>query len=180
MVEFKVRASWLQPVLMAALEQEAISQEKYSEAICNLFDAGHSFTSIDTNILSFALSRGEDKFENIAKALFGESAKITSHLKVMLAFLRGIWNGNWPSLQEQKATSILLRRVFFGEWKNNMSDIAVDDIASLIIQHLNNRRFANYYVNWLKGHFLVPFDEPKSKPLRNNKKKDRKTQVELA
>lgn len=179
-VEFKIRASWLQPVLMAALEQDAISQEKYCEAICNLFDAGHSFTSVDTNILSYALSQGEDKFEKIAKALFGESAEISSHLKVMLAFLHNIWSGRWPSLQEQKATSILLRRIFFGEWKNNIMDATVEDIGSLILRHFNNRRFADYFVNWLKGHFLLPFEETKLEPPSNNKSRKRKRQPEIA
>lgn len=172
-VEFNVRASWIQPVLMAALEQKAISQEKYCEAVCNLSDAGHSFTSIDSNILSYAFSKGEEKFTNASKALFVESADITSHLKVMLVFLHGIWNGKRPSLEEKTATSILLRRLFFGEWKRDDAIITAENV----LRNIKHHRFSEYFAGWSKGHFLRPFDEKgqefRSIRIKNKRKRKR-------
>lgn len=160
-VEFKIGVSWLQPVLMVALDQGVISREKYCEAICNLFYAGHDFTSIDIHVLSHALTKGDEVFEKISKALFGENAEINSHLKVMVAYLHTIWSGDWPSLDEQKATSTLLRRLFFGEWTQNVEGLSIQDLSLLIPRLFKNSRFTNYFAGWLKGHFLPPFIEDK-------------------
>ena len=157
--EFHLRASWLQPVLMLAIEREVLSKEKYSEVICNLVSSGHSFTSVDTNLLTCVLDRSEKDFQTVTKALFGADAEIGSHLRVMIAILHSIWSKNVePYLLEKSATSILLRRLFFGEWRNNIKDSSVENTISLLTPLMHNHQFMNYLHGWLRGHFLLPID----------------------
>lgn len=153
---FNLKATWLQPVLMLALERNILSKKKYGEIICSLVRAGHSFTSIDTTILTYALGSGEEDYRTATKALFGTNAEINSHQRVMLEFFHNIWrNGVEPSLNEKKATSIMLRRLFiYGEWRKNVEDASVKNILSLLTPLKTNRRFSNYLTGWLKGHFL--------------------------
>lgn len=168
-VEFKIKTSWLQPVLMTALVQDIITQEKYCETICALCEAGHSFISIDTSILLYALSKGEDKFEMVAKALFGVDAEFTSHLKVLVECLNSFWVRTWHSLQTKKATSVLLRRIFSGEWRHNIPDATPEYIAHRIHELFDDKHFIRFLALWLRGHFLINFDatlspvEPKDK-----------------
>ena len=173
---FGLKGAWLQPVLMVALKNNLISKEKYGEAICNLVRAGHTFTSIDTTILQYALEKRETEIKTAAKALFGKDAEIGSHQRVMAAFLYGIWKrGIEPTLTEKMATSILLRRLFFGEWTANVEDINTEKILSLLAP-LEGKRFVNYLLGWLAGHFLTPTEKDKQ-PTNSEKNKNQKRKI---
>ena len=154
---FNLKATWLQPVLILALERKILSMERYGKIICTLVGAGHSFTSIDSTILNYALESGKEDIQIVTQALFGADAEMRSHQRVMIAFLQNIWkNDVEPSLREQSATSIMLRRLFFGGWKNNAEDTSIKSILTLLAPLRSNRFFISYLTNWLKGHFLLP------------------------
>jgi tetratricopeptide (TPR) repeat protein len=177
---FNLKGTWLQPVLMLALEKEAISKEKYVEVICNLVRAGHTFTSIDSTILQYAMEKGENEFKVAASALFGKDAEIASHQRVMAAFLYEFWKkGIEPNLTEKTATSILLWRLFFGEWTTKVEGITPEKILSLLAP-LEGKRFVQYLSGWATGHFLVlakkncqPITTKKNKTQKRNKKRKR-------
>ncbi len=156
-IEFCLKTSWLQPVLILALENGLISKEKYAETISSLVKAGHSFTSIDTEILSYALEHTEQNIEIVAKALFGADAEMDSHIRVMRAFLDNIWSGTPPNFDELKATSILLLRLFGGEWSRNIQNVSAKNTL-LLLAPFKNKRFNDYLIKWLKGHLLIPFN----------------------
>ena len=163
--EFNLRATWLQPVLMLALNRKILSRDKYEKAIFNLIAAGHDFTSLDADILIYALAKGEEYFQTAAKALFSEDAEIDSHRGVMLEFLVRLWGKRLdPPLGDKKATSIMLQRLFGGEWKSNIQDATVENIASLLQPLISGRSrnpgFTEYLVGWLEGHFLIPCRNP--------------------
>jgi len=153
--EFNVKASWLQPALMLAFEQGAISHRKYYEAICDLVEAGHIFTSINAHILFYALRERESSFKTIADTLFGANAELASHLDVMMTFLSHIWIREHPSLSEKRATSILLRRLCFGEWTSNFSGANPNTILSSLEHNFTNRYFNKYLSGWRVGHIVT-------------------------
>jgi tetratricopeptide (TPR) repeat protein len=153
--EFNVATTWLQPVLMTALDLGLISKGKYCESIYSLVQARHSFISIDSRILSYALGKGEAPFKAVAKILFGIDSEIPSHFKVMIEFFRKIWRFNLTSLAEKKATGILLERLFFGEWKKNSPRLSAYDFATYFYYFLPYDSFREYLLGWLKGHFLI-------------------------
>lgn len=176
MAEFNIKASWLQPILMVAAEKGMLPRERYCEIVCALVDAGHSFTSIDPHILLYALRNSETRFEKVAKTLFGLNAEIISNLKVVVAFLYSIWTGKAPLSSEQKATSILLRRIFFGEWRSNFPEADLRNILLLLRENFSHYRFNSYLSNWLSGHFVTGFEAhiQKIDPPKTHKKRKRK------
>ena len=163
-VEFNVKTSWLQPVLMLALQRRIITQEKYGEIIITLVEVGHSFISIDPDLLSYAFKNRKDSFEKISQTLFIKDSDIKSHLRVLLKFLHNICRWNYITLSEKKATSILLERLFFGEWREDFPDFDYRHIASLFLKYSNfmgyslNTVMKEHFRGWLRGHFLFPFD----------------------
>lgn len=153
---FDIKSSWLQPVLKAAVDRGVISINEYMDAISFMIDSGHGFISIESNLLLFAKERGINKLESIAKALFCINAEVTSHQKVLIQFLKRLWGSKLePTLEQQAATSILLRRLFFGKWRASSKADTTDIVLSILSPMDNNRIFLKYLNGWMDGHFIA-------------------------
>ena len=152
----KIRGAWLQPVLAVATEEKIISPVDYIEAVSELIQIGHGFTSINSQMLQKSIDVRFELFEILAASLFVENAEIHSHASVMKNFLTTIWSSQiQPSLQGQAATSILLSRIFFGEWKRCHKSICLEDIVMMLYPLRLNRNFEVYLRHWMRGHFLI-------------------------
>lgn len=154
-IEFKVQASWLQPVLMRASETGMITQSRYSDAIYSLVAAGHNFTSLDAGILLHVARDMGKQFGIVANTLLTATADLDSHGRVIREFFQRIWDKNYPPLNEQRATSFLLRRLCFGEWLKNFPDATPYEALSRFSDTFSNPYFENYLRNWQIGH-VVP------------------------
>ena len=150
---FNLKGTWLQPVLTLAVTKGLLSREKYCRIICELVKLGHSFTSIDISILHYAMKIGNHEFQAVTKALFDKDAEVISHQRVMIEFFVDIWRtAEDSSLSKKMATSTLLHRYFYGEWKQNFDNLKLKDMLAVFSQ-LNNSNLLGYLKGWLTGHF---------------------------
>lgn len=153
--EFQIPSTWLQPILMIAVNTGILSHDRYCEAIVQLADAGHKFTSIDTNTLIYAsnqLAKGKSPYYKSTFAqLGGANADIQSHRRVALSFLRHIWKVPRPELVRQAHTGELLRCLLSGRTSDWPQILEAFERVSPSIGY----GFITYLREWRRGHFLM-------------------------
>lgn len=155
--DYKLSATWLQPVLMMARDKNILSPAKYDDAVYYMLDGGLEYISVDAKNLLHAANLEIDldgkRFNRIAEALGGRSADMRSHINVAASFLSAIWKEYDPPLKRKAQTSKVLECLFNGRGEE-FSTIAR---ALNILVKSPNKSFRNYLIDWLKGHFYLPF-----------------------
>jgi hypothetical protein len=157
--EFGVPATWLQPVLMKALDAGHITREAYRKATVALIDAHFSFTSVDTGTLLNAVAdlreiRVPGDFRKLASALGGPNAEIQSHLGVATRAITAIWrNEEIPFTARQALVGVLLEEIV-----KALPPAQVGVVLQGFIRYGNERlgdpEFGAYIAMWKIGHFL--------------------------
>ena len=152
-----LQGAWLQLVLMMARDKKILTPKKYDDAVYYMLDRGLEYISVDVNNLLHAANLETDLdgkiFKRIAEALGGHSADMRSHINVTASFLREIWKEYDPPLKRKAQTSKVLECLLNGR-RCEFKSI----VQSLITRvNLNNYAFRNYLIDWLKGHFYLPF-----------------------
>jgi hypothetical protein len=153
-----LRTSWLQPVLMVARDEGTLTSDEYYKAISALIDFGDESVSIDSGIL-LAATRDEEanpqKFSQVVSLLGGPQAEMLSHIGVAVDFLGSIWSGRPNELATAKQTGMVLENLLKGQpaWQPIIA------VLRRIYRHRVGResRLDHYILEWLQGHFLVPF-----------------------
>ena len=153
----KLPATWLQPVLMMARDKKILSPEKYDDAAYYMLDRGLEYISVDVNNLLHAANLETDLdgkiFKRIAEALGGHSADMRSHINVTASFLREIWKEYDPPLKRKAQTSKVLECLLNGRRNEYQLIVRVLNIQV----NSQNHAFRHYLIDWLKGHFYLPF-----------------------
>ena len=97
--EYGVQGIWTQPILMFLKQQGTIDSERYSNLIIELVKTNHKHTSINADILFFALTKGgssiDESFEAVCNILNGYNANEDSAVKVATEFIIRLWKGNF-------------------------------------------------------------------------------------
>jgi len=154
----KIPSTWLQPVLMMARDRTVLPPEKYDEAVYYMLESGFWFITIDSgNLLRFANSEVDSdgrKFKKVAEALGGPSADMRSHVGVAVSFLNEIWEKYDPPLKSKAQTSKVLECLLKGRTEDSWPIIR--NINFLVISP--QKTFQKYFIEWLKGHFYLPFN----------------------
>jgi tetratricopeptide (TPR) repeat protein len=94
--EFGLRTSWLQPVLMKAVDAQQLSKDEYAAAILHFTKSGFEFVSLQSWVLVWTLHDTQDislplDFLLIARRLGGAKADLASHIRVALETIRATW-----------------------------------------------------------------------------------------
>jgi hypothetical protein len=153
--EFYVRDSWLQPVLMLARDERIITQREYCEAVYGLVLAKHNFTSIDANLLQYAVKEEQVQLGALAEQLFGVDADFESHMQVMVSFLSATWRQGRPNPRALRATSKLLHRFCFGEWTSRTPDVDAYQFLDMLANAYRNPDFIKYLGSWRVGYVIT-------------------------
>jgi hypothetical protein len=117
MAAFKVRASWLQPILMLARDGGQLSSEKYREAILAMIDSRLEFISVDGQVVSSSLGSPTsiqlpEEFKRIVSRLGRAKADLASHTNVALNAVAQFWgNSALPWTLREAAVGALLENL---------------------------------------------------------------------
>jgi hypothetical protein len=95
--ELKLQTTWLQPVLMLALENNALDRETYDSALIGMLESRCAFISVDgaaiaNTLRNVAAPPLPAKFGLLSGVLSSSEADFASNLKMALSALAGIWN----------------------------------------------------------------------------------------
>jgi hypothetical protein len=151
-----LRTSWLQPVLMAAREQNLMATEKYYEAVVNMIEYRTHFISIDAQVLFKAAMDKTDengrKFAQVAETLGGQDADLASHIRVVINFFSEIWKEWNPPLRQKAQTGKILECLMRG-WGEKFRDVSAALLRNVVSP---GNGFRDYLLGWLRGHFFLP------------------------
>lgn len=157
-----LRASWLQPVLIAARDQKIIDRARYNQAVVQMIAAGLDFISVDGDVLAGQIPPEAthplpQSFITACKALGGPNADRGSHLRAAMDALVHLWNDeDRSSLIVGAATGTLMDRILPSEPAAIAETIALMKRAALRrMQRDRFLAFADYVDGWIQGHFLV-------------------------
>jgi hypothetical protein len=156
-LDLGVPGTWLQPVLMLAVEQKLMTRDEYRKALVSLIDARFQFISISSDLLVESVKgviehKLPKEFEILVSRLGGKTADIQSHFSVAYRAARAIWQDDsisWTVRQAVVGRS--LERLI-----TDRSPIEVRAILGLWIEQ--EQQFQNnmlsYIAGWLRGHFI--------------------------
>jgi hypothetical protein len=159
--EFSAKASWLQPVLMKALNRGLLSREDYLRAVLHFIDCRLQFITVNSDLLSGSLKDAHghalpESFSKLASRLGGAREDLASHLSVAFGAIQSVWRND--------ALSFTVRQAAVGELLENLRrDRPIEQIWALMREFLQfgqltlrDNRFVDYVVDWLRFHF-IPF-----------------------
>jgi hypothetical protein len=155
--EFTVQGTWLQPVLMRALDRQMMPLDEYRAAIIGFIDSKFEFVSVGPPLVvssvhgtaGHALPR---EFEVIVSRLGGKKADIASHVRVAYQSAVQIWSDR--SLSEtvrQGAAGRLLERVID---ERTVVEARLVLEGWLIAESERTGGMHRYIMEWLRGHFI--------------------------
>jgi tetratricopeptide (TPR) repeat protein len=146
-------ATWLQPILIVARDQEMLAPEKYDELLFYMLDSNFKYISVDSESLCRVANYKTDlegkKFNKFAEAIGGASAEIRSHLGVVISFIREMWKEYDPPLKNKAQTSKILECLLRGRANDHR------EIILALFQISASEQFRRYLLRWLKGHFYL-------------------------
>jgi hypothetical protein len=158
-LDFHVSGTWLQPVLMIALDRQIITPQQYLRVIVHLIDARIEFISVSADLLVSAIYDANGPtlpptFETVASRLGGKRADLRSHVPVAVNAILRVW--------DDEAFPWTLRQAALGQFLERLtSERSNDDIVQIIGAFVESDRWrgspmsiVTYIVGWLRGHFI--------------------------
>ncbi|MCC8939032.1 hypothetical protein H8A99_21770 [Bradyrhizobium sp. Arg68] len=150
------RSAWLQPVFMAACEKRKIDFDTYVKWTAHLIGAGHSYLGISSAALIRASTIDAEAGEcpgyyskEISKMIGGTVADPASHVRVVIEFLRHIWERPSTRSYREPVTGLLLERLV----RDRTSDFGL--ILRTVITYVSDiTALMDYFRAWLRGHFV--------------------------
>ena len=100
----KLLTTWIQPVLMRALEKELITKEQYFNYIRDLIKNKHHFTRIDSEFILWATVNNEISTVSIAEILITPSTDIEYSLLIIKEFLNLFWAEDITKIEHERVT----------------------------------------------------------------------------
>jgi tetratricopeptide (TPR) repeat protein len=171
------RSSWLQPILMAALDRGKLDQFRYVQLVAHLIDGGQSFVCTTGIALADALaldlkvdpSKPGRLYRTLLKVLGGKGAEINSHIAAALVFLNMLWSDRRYDRVREPATGLLLESLL----RERSTDYPLI-FVTVAKQYEDIDGLADYLVAWAKGHFLVPSRTRMNTPTRQQRRRARR------
>jgi hypothetical protein len=156
--EFSVAATWLQPVLMQALDAGHITRDQYVDALVAFVDSKLFFISVDPQSLLQTLRSVQShslpaSFVKLASRLGGKKADVASLLGVALRTIQATWrDGKLSCTVREAVVGTLLYELSKGR---SLAEFAiVFNAFAEAGRRLGDRQFAEYLDAWLRGHFI--------------------------
>jgi hypothetical protein len=177
--DFGIHSTWLQPVLMRALEEAKITRDEYVRVLATLVDSHCEFITIDSAVLLHTLSGYHDvslpqNFKKFADRLGGRKAELASHLRVAFAVILDTWKDKGlPLVLRQAVTGRLIESVCRERPVEHIG-VIFSALADFEREMLEDASFANYLEMWLQGHFIVlePRGRRRARPTRRSGRSD--------
>ena len=153
------RSAWLQVVLRVALDQGALAETLYLEAVGMLAAMRHDHVWFDADTLVKLLTmtdfRAPAMFDAASDFIGGPKAEIISHVATILDFMARIWSTDLPHWRKGRAIGQLLTKLLRdrAEWKAILH-ILDHDLAVARRKSVPGSSAAHaYLVGWITGHF---------------------------
>lgn len=163
---------WMHIVLMAAMVEGHIDQNKYVRLTANLIDAGHNYIGVSGSDLARALlddSRAGEVpgylLKALSKAIGGKIADPVSHACAVIEFLFLVWRNPDVWQHREAGTSHLLRQLLRERHEDYVTLLAA--VIWGVRSHENIVRFLTY---WTRGHF-IPKEKVQEELLRISRNK---------
>ena len=100
----KLLTTWIQPVLVLALDKGLITKEQYFNYIRDLIKNKHHFTIIDSEFILWATVNNEISTVSIAEILIAPSTDIKSSVSVTKEFLNLFWAEDITKIEHERVT----------------------------------------------------------------------------
>lgn len=159
--DYVVPSTWLQPLLMMALDRKIMDEGKYRDSIIAMIDSQFHFISVSWQLLASSIrgTRGHSLptvFEKLASKLGGKNAELSSHLSVAFQVAAAAW-------RDSDLTQTVRKGVVGRLLERLIEDRDLAEIRMIIATWLQLERQAmrvegmqEYVFEWLRGHFIFP------------------------
>jgi hypothetical protein len=157
---FDLKSTWLQPILMTALQCGHLDRPAYNGAVLAMIRSRETFISVDADALIYELDGvselpGPENFVTAVSVLGGTKADIPSHLRVVAETAIKIWGSDWDVLLKKAAMGKLLEAVI--RERGAQAGEIVRSLIYLIaskVQVPERAVFRKYVLDWAQGHFV--------------------------
>ncbi|MEA5024105.1 MAG: hypothetical protein VB109_14820 [Desulfitobacterium hafniense] len=151
---FHSQATWLQPVLIHALNEGHISIDRYSDAINTLALNGHNYISLNADCLMHQVRKDEFHLTNNLSRLLskvgGPSADVYSNSSVLSSFIIYLWK-ECPDDFEFKR---ILNEIFNTFTRGRSEDLRAIVWLIWITTKITSPTLQKHIMDWLVGHSI--------------------------
>ncbi|TAX29817.1 tetratricopeptide repeat protein [Rhizobium leguminosarum] len=155
----QVPGAWLQIALMVAVDEGAITLERYALLSADLASMRHGPVSFNASVVNSVVRQSTPDTQHrlfaIARCLGVEKADMQSHLNVLDDTLKLLWSEPTVTSTAMRATGLLLQNVI--RFRPHMQR------AILARAHRTLSQFwggSGYVPAWQKGHFIPDYVAP--------------------
>lgn len=146
---FNVPTTWLQPVLMTALNERHLTKDEYCEAINMLVFSGHTYISLDHNCLMHEARKNNfavtTELSRLLGTIGGASADLRSNTKVISAFLDALWQECTDELKVKRIAS----EVFYTFPRGRQEDLRLIILSILKQMRIQKMAMYEHALSWL-------------------------------
>ncbi|MCK1668984.1 tetratricopeptide repeat protein [Bradyrhizobium sp. 153] len=150
------RSTWLQPAFMVASNRHKIDFDTYVKWTAHLIGAGHNYICVSGGALIRAASIDAEAgecpgyfFRQITRMIGGAPAEPASHIRVVLEFLRHVWNDPGALRYRERATGFVLEQLV----RERTADYG-RILRTVVRASSGTPDLVQYLMAWLRGHFI--------------------------
>lgn len=149
----KQEAFGIDAVLRVLAIEGALLTEAYADVLLHLCLHGHSYVALNSHVLLSMLRIDDtpnlERFAAAAEYLGTPDADLASHLKTAAEFIKRAFAYYHGGTIAQRAAGIVLRRML------HLQGIQLSETISILVTKIDDFRATQYFVDWLRGHFLM-------------------------
>ncbi len=140
----KLRSSWIQPVLIKAVQRRLITEEEYYEYVFKLIINKHDFMTVPWEYLRWGVLNDDIEDKDIFKAVIRPNTDWNSLYSVTVDFYNSLWKENISTIHKQNITREYLN--YFFKNRNIFEAYSLCFLLSKKLTVNESRRFVEKYL----------------------------------
>ena len=127
----KLKATWLQPALMVAVDESIITKEKYHHFVWQLISNKHYFTTISSDFLLYCVFNNDIDIQKVIESFIYSTRDLESLYRVFFNFLNLLWDAELPEDTRRKTVLNFLEYWFATRGKEEGNIICIHLLMNL-------------------------------------------------
>ena len=127
----KLKATWLQPALQAAVDESIITREEYHHFVWQLISNKHYFTTISSDFLLYCVFNNDIDIQKVIESFISSTSDLESLYRVFLEFLNLLWDAELPEDTRRKTVLNFLEYWFATRGKEEGNIICIHLLKNL-------------------------------------------------
>ncbi len=160
----KLKATWLQPALMVAVNESIITREEYHHFVWQLISNKHYFTTISSDFLLYCVFNNDIDIQKVIESFISSTSDFESLYHVFLEFLNLLWDAELPEDTRRKTVLNFLEYWFATRGKEEgniicihlLKNLSSEDAKKIVKEQVKKIKKQEIYKKLYSSTYLSP------------------------